>query len=152
MTRAVIPVTFGLLGFAWYAMSGGAAFQPGDTRVSVWADAHKAMPVRDTVTRSHINTPFLADIDEELAKIALVTSQRPAPQPAVVEQVEYLRVSGLRVNLRKKPNTKSAVLTQLTQGQEVEVLASNDTGWVRLRSLDGDRIGWMSKDFLTQEN
>jgi hypothetical protein len=152
MTRAVIPVTFGLLGFAWYAMSGGAEFQPGDTHVSVWAEAHKAMPVRDTVTRSQVSTPFLADIDEELAKIALVTSQRPAPQPAVVEQVEYLRVNGSRVNLRKNPNTKSAVLTQLTQGQEVEVLASNETGWVRLRSLDGDRIGWMSKDFLTSSN
>lgn len=66
--------------------------------------------------------------------------------------IDYRRVSGQRVNLRGGPSTGHAVVTQLLQGEEVEVLDDAGDGWVQLRALDGNDIGWMSDKFLTRVN
>ncbi|MBY6122667.1 SH3 domain-containing protein [Mameliella alba] len=71
--------------------------------------------------------------------------------PVVAPDARDLRiVTGTRVNLRGGPATSYDVITQLFEGDEVEVLDDTGDGWVRLRVLTGqdEAIGWMSDDFL----
>ena len=61
---------------------------------------------------------------------------------------DFRVVSGTRVNLRGGPSTDFEVRTQLFEGDEVEVLDDTGDGWVQLRVLGTEEIGWMSEDFL----
>ncbi len=56
-------------------------------------------------------------------------------------------VDASRVNMRSGPGTGYAVLTRLGKGDSVEVLSDTGDGWLKLRVVDTDRIGWMA-DFL----
>ncbi|MHA7877232.1 SH3 domain-containing protein [Roseivivax sp.] len=58
------------------------------------------------------------------------------------------RVDGSRVNLRQGPGTRHSVLTQLSEGQEVEVLRQ-EGGWLKLRVVETSRIGWMADYLVT---
>ena len=69
-----------------------------------------------------------------------------ASQPVV--DVDYRTVTGNRVNLRAGPSTSYDVVTKLRRSDDVEVLQDPGTGWVKLRSFEGNDIGWMSADFL----
>lgn len=61
-------------------------------------------------------------------------------------------VTGTKVNLRDGPSTAFDVLTQLFEGDEVEILDDTGDGWVKLQVLNTDVIGWMSDDFLGPAN
>lgn len=58
-------------------------------------------------------------------------------------------VTGTRVNVRGGPGTSYGVVSQLEQGDEVEVLDDSGTGWVRMRPADGGTVGWMADFLLT---
>ena len=91
---------------------------------------------------------------------AALTDAGPAEGPAATQaariaaasSIDYRAVSGNRVNLRAGPGTDFAVVTTLVRGDEVEVLSDPGAGWVRLRALGGNQIGWMSQNFLTAAN
>lgn len=68
------------------------------------------------------------------------------PQP----QADLREVAGSRVNMRSGPGTGYDVLTSLTQGTEVEVIESDGAGWVKLRAVDEDIVGWMAEYLLTE--
>ncbi len=74
-----------------------------------------------------------------------------APAPAAGPEADMRVVSGTRVNLRGGPATSYDVVTQLLEGDEVEVLDDTGDGWVRLRTIEGNEVGWMSDDFLEAE-
>ena len=74
-----------------------------------------------------------------------------APEFVVVD-TDLRIVTGTRVNVRGGPATSYTVVTQLFQGDEVEVLDDTGDGWVKLRSMSGDVEGWMSDDFLQATN
>lgn len=57
-------------------------------------------------------------------------------------------VAGTRVNMRLGPGTGHSVVTQLSQGTEVEVLRA-EGGWLKLRVVDSKRIGWMADYLVT---
>lgn len=81
--------------------------------------------------------------------LPLGTSLNGAAAPVVPQTAADLRVvSGTRVNLRGGPSTTYDVVTQLLKGAEVEVLDDTGDGWVRLRTIPGNEVGWMSADFL----
>lgn len=185
-------VTFGVLGWVWYELSGGDDFVPGQNGVqilaSVQADraAERAEP---EVTRASMQASDLASvasvadavvtrakavrmrptdasidpvIPADAAKFAslLDASERNTDVVTVAAEVlqqtpegsDYRKVSGSRVNLREGPSTAYPVVTQLLRGEEVEVLDDSGDGWVRLRALDGDNVGWMSDSFLVAAN
>ena len=227
MTR-VILITFAVLGWAWYEMSGGSAFVPGEHGIQMMAEAKprsaqpqpevrvasaapaQSVPVQ-TGTAQHVRsdelvtrdlgtdlaalgapamqitpakaeapTPISANITDALAAAlsadqvievepeklaALDTGDTTAP--AVITDamlvtapepvgdftaVDYRTVTGSRVNLRGGPSTGFDVVTQLLQGEEVEILDDTGDGWVKLRALDGNDIGWMADSFLTASN
>lgn len=70
----------------------------------------------------------------------------------LLSDAEYRVVTGSRVNMRRGPSTGHDVVGKLIKGAEVEVLDVNETGWVKLRTLDGSKIGWMSDKFLAASN
>ena len=204
--------TFLVLGWAWWELSGGSNFVPGEHGVTVLAQAPVTRPApsvaRGETSVSLTSVPQQADRNPVprapvIAAPAPVTPQpvapvKPtqpaplpvsagqpaaipaatapatdieaaiakalgtpiAPEPAKVAEVQadpvqlaaapqFMAVTGSRVNLRDGPGTSFGIVTQLVRGDEVEVLESDGTGWMRLRSLNGSRIGWMSDDFLT---
>lgn len=186
MTR-VFVLSFGFLAFAWYELSGGADFEPGDRGVEMLASYTPSQtPVReheDTVvaradTGESLNALTTETVAPRVASVLPVaaavspaklqqvvyddpeTMEQPAPaqkpviQPVVASasSIDYREVTGSRVNLRGGPGTSYDVVTQLLQGEEVEVMDETGDGWVKLRALDGNNVGWMSADFLTASN
>lgn len=207
MTR-VILLTFGFMCWAWYEMSGGAAYMPGPNGVSIIAKAEAPVveeapfPVIEqvAVTRSDMSAEPLTRVtaprivvkpaprivsvsDDKLQDVAgLVVamdaadapdmvqlgglsgdlsnfgrpvgagSDKPAIVETVADAVDYRTVSGSRVNLRAGPGTDYGVVTKLVRGNEVEILQDGGDGWVKLRALDGNNIGWMSDSFLVAAN
>ncbi|MDJ0823460.1 MAG: SH3 domain-containing protein [Paracoccaceae bacterium] len=87
-----------------------------------------------------------------LTGIELMNNVTPEPVAVVVPEVDYRAVTGNRVNVRNGPGTDFSVVTQLRRGDEVEVLSDDGLGWVKLRSLEGNRVGWMSGSFLQSLN
>jgi uncharacterized protein YgiM (DUF1202 family) len=56
-------------------------------------------------------------------------------------------VDANRVNMRSGPGTSYSVVTRLGKGDAVEVLQDTGDGWLKLRVIETDSIGWMA-DFL----
>jgi hypothetical protein len=216
MLRVMI-ITFGVLGWSWYELSGGSEFQAGDRGVQLLASVKSAEPepgaeaapvVLAEVTRGDLAASDLtaitpmrvtADLPAPARRVAarsaepvlpadprkfaaLLDQRRPLPagvhlasavtgeeraemvassnatsaEPETAKpdapEADLRVVTGSRVNLRGGPSTGHAVLTQLLQGEHVEVLEDDGIGWVRLRALDDDSTGWMSADYLVASN
>ncbi|PIE12626.1 MAG: hypothetical protein CSA70_08970 [Rhodobacterales bacterium] len=62
---------------------------------------------------------------------------------------DFRKVIKGRVNLRQGPGTTYNVVSKLTQGTEVVILHNDGGGWVKLRTLDEGRVGWMADYLLT---
>ncbi|SMX46685.1 SH3 domain-containing protein [Maliponia aquimaris] len=248
----LMGVTFAALGWAWYAMSGGSEFEPGEHGVTILAEVKPAAPVvaprpagltiqprelapvveveprvsslqtRDPLPSKSVRVPErvveapapaapapeplvetpdpetlrdqLGD-DFTLAITQAIQDSDVTPPPAesfdigepvdpaaetpfiaglgaaqplgtplaegtpvlaqpdlLSAEPEFRTVTGTRVNLRDGPATSFDVVTQLFEGDEVEVLEDSGDGWVRLRTLNGEQVGWMSDDFLERRN
>ncbi|MGB1234331.1 MAG: SH3 domain-containing protein [Planktomarina sp.] len=80
-----------------------------------------------------------------------VISVEPAANVPTTEisNPDIRQVSANRVNMRNGPSTSFDVLDQLGRGDRVEVLTSNDDGWVRLRVEATGQVGWMAERLLT---
>lgn len=85
---------------------------------------------------------------EETPEIAPVRVAAPAA-PATDLRTVY--VTGTRVNLRAGPSTDNAVVDQLVQGTEAEVLGEAADGWLHIRAVASGIEGYMSGDFLSEE-
>ncbi|GGG71638.1 hypothetical protein GCM10011415_19420 [Salipiger pallidus] len=170
-------LSFGVLAFGWYELSGGADFKPGTNGIPVAALFDMPAPpaskprvvavaaassetveaeisgntVADTpvpkldLTLASANPDAVADAQPafvQLASLNVVNDISPEPQADLRE------VSGNVVNMRNGPGTRFSVLDQLRRGDDVEVVADPGEGWVKLRVMESNRIGWMSDDFL----
>ncbi|CUH78952.1 SH3 domain-containing protein [Tropicibacter naphthalenivorans] len=184
MTR-VILLTFGFMSWAWYELSGGADFVPGNNGVqliAVYEPTETPEPVQENVqpqvARANMGSELTTfegfarqqrvyefDNAQPIKTVLAPVAARAIPAEAVIEQVavrdqgkpgvtvassiDYREVTGSRVNLRGGPGTSYNVVTQLLRGEEVEIMDETGDGWVKLRALDGNDIGWMSDSFLT---
>ena len=73
-------------------------------------------------------------------------------KPVSQESLRDLRrIIGTSVNMRTGPGTRYGVLTRVTRNTEVEVLEIFDNGWMRLRVLDTQRIGWVSGTLVSAD-
>ena len=55
-------------------------------------------------------------------------------------------VLGNRINVRAKPNTQATIMTQVSKGDKLEVVAVKD-GWCHIKPLEGT-YGWVSEEFI----
>jgi hypothetical protein len=58
-------------------------------------------------------------------------------------------VKGTEVNVRSGPGTTHSVVSRLIGGTEVQVLNDPGEGWVKMRHLESETVGWMSASLLT---
>lgn len=78
------------------------------------------------------------------------TVQLPDPtEDTLSEPPELSRVSGASVNLRTGPGIGFGRITSLKRGTEVIVLRDPGNGWIKLRVVETDRIGWMADTMVT---
>lgn len=68
----------------------------------------------------------------------------PEPEPADIREV-----AGSRVNVRLGPGTGYGIVTRLPRGTSVEVIENDGAGWVKLRTVEDELIGWMAEYLLT---
>lgn len=64
-------------------------------------------------------------------------------------QGDIRTVNGNRVNIRRGPGTSFGIVGKLGAGDAVKVIESNGAGWVRLRSVNGNEMGWMAEFLLS---
>lgn len=198
MTRYIL-ITFALLGFAGYEMSGGADFKPRPRPVVEVAEAPAppvtlnvpttaatlvatqaikprtaAEPAREPLpqVRARLSDGiqiFRASNDAQvrMASLQEIASSAsfdapaqdsaaapvaPAPvqaeaevRPALDANADLRSISATRVNLRSGPGIDTEILARLQRGQQVQVLDSDGSGWLRLRTLPGDQVGWIAE-------
>lgn len=173
--KSFILLTFAFLGWGWYEMSGGAEF--GATQPLAAADPYEATRLPEvaraetiadtlpTVTRPAPQAEVVlasgggaSGLGLTLASAARMPLARPsesilakaaAPRPAPTAAPDLWRVTGNVVNMRNGPGTDYNVVDKLRRDTKVEVLSESDSGWVKLRTVADNRIGWMSKRFVT---
>ena len=62
------------------------------------------------------------------------------------------RVTGNVVNMRGGPGTQYDRTGKLRKDDEVIVLQEPGNGWIKLRSVDTGRVGWMADWLVTAAN
>lgn len=175
-------VAFALMAVAFYEMSGGADFEPGNTSLVVFAEPKPVMPPRDvqTASVSRANATGLSDIAPARAVIdptpdasdvggTLVANAPTADPVAPVQEPEIVAVAsdapletetlpdlrfvdGDRVNMRGGPGTDYAVIGRLVRNDMVEVLQDDGNGWLHLRATASGDEGWMAARLVTAAN
>jgi hypothetical protein len=143
MVRFMI-LTFAVLGWGFYELSGGSAFAPPDpipVPRLVAPDAAQAQPGPVVVASYAPARPVMA-------VPAFAPQPGPEPLAAVVAEApaDTRKVVGSRVNMRSGPGTGHPVLTVLARGEAAEVLETEGR-WARIRS--GAAEGWMALSMLS---
>lgn len=71
-----------------------------------------------------------------------------APVAENIPPADLRQVTGSRVNMRQGPGTTYPVIGTLFYDDQVEVVQSLGNGWVQLRRVSDNRIGWMAERFV----
>lgn len=87
----------------------------------------------------------------------IVEPEQPvAPKTAIrlpaTQAADLREVAATRVNMRAGPGTAHDILARLGRGQNVEVLENNGSGWLRLRTLPDDQVGWIAERLISRAN
>jgi uncharacterized protein YgiM (DUF1202 family) len=130
-----ILVTLIFLGWAFFELSGGREFDPEAAVAARMAERQES--------------------DAALSARIAAAPQDPAPETdtetdanVLVQDLRLVRPS--RANMREGPGTNNPVLATLDRGTEVEVLGDPSGGWVQLRVIETNLIGWMAQSLLIQ--
>lgn len=154
-----MTLSFALLGWTFYEMSGGADFAPPDPvappRVTHAEPVRQAEGVERLLGGARAAEAPAEVVPASFAGPVVVAGPadfRPlTPEPAVAAAAapppERRAVTGSRVNLRAGPGTEHAVLDVLARGETPEVLEA-EGGWARVRA--GASEGWMALSLLSE--
>ncbi|MEX0351367.1 MAG: SH3 domain-containing protein [Paracoccaceae bacterium] len=100
------------------------------------------------------DTITLASLEDGLLSAQTVTDAQEPEQPLAATLPEPERdireIIGTRVNMRDGPGTIYPVISRLNIGHQVEVLDSSGTGWLRLRVLPEQQIGWIAASLVSK--
>ncbi|WP_239059829.1 SH3 domain-containing protein [Ruegeria sp. PrR005] len=75
-----------------------------------------------------------------------------APEAFTPPAPDLREVTAARVNMRDGPGTIYPVIARLTIGHKVEVLDDTGTGWLRLRVLPEQQIGWIAASLVSKKS
>ena len=97
-------------------------------------------------------TLTLASLEQGVSALEQVVTDAELPTfelPTPAEAPKDIReISGTRVNLRDGPGTIYPIIGKAALGQQVEVLSDSGTGWLRLRVLPAQQVGWISASLV----
>ncbi len=96
-----------------------------------------------------VNAPDIGEGTLEVRAIEMPEPQQAAA-PAIKLGHDVRKVNADYVNMRAGPGTQHDVLTQLREGDRVEVLEDSGNGWVQLRETGTGREGWVADFLLTR--
>ncbi len=144
-----IVLSFLMLGFGFYEMSGGADFVPEtrpDDQITIVTAAAVPFDTPQVTRAAAMELPNFTNTPEVEVTAASLTNI-PVVQDAVVADLR--EVAGKRVNMRSGPSTDYDVLDTLTFGTQAEVIEVTADGWARVRVTDTNQIGWMAERLLS---
>ena len=165
-----IFVTFAVLGWTFYEMSGGADFEP-EQRAETVAEPVEEVVIAEapvdavdqeaeeiTVTRASatdlVVVPGATEAEPDPLVAAAVSAATTAPEVVAEPEPQIItdlrEVAGEWVNMRSGPSTNYAVLDTLPLGTQAEVIELSQNGWARIRIIETDQIGWMAERLLTR--
>lgn len=103
------------------------------------------------------NTAGIAVASLEGGPTQFVTVSQPVvaqeePEEFVEPAKDMRKITGSRVNMRGGPGTIYPVISRLLSGNEVEVLSDSGTGWLRLRSSEGQKVGWVAASLVSKKS
>jgi uncharacterized protein YgiM (DUF1202 family) len=160
--KRYVWLTFALMGWVYYEMSGGADFVPIERQVAaVELEAPEIVARADTTTLMSVSSSNTVaepeSSDEAVLRAVALAVALDTVEPnvtAVVETVVELEldirdVSGSRVNLRMGPGTGFKVITTLDGGTKIEVLDVDGDGWANVSTVDRGIEGWMAERLLS---
>ena len=106
------------------------------------------------ISTTGISVASLADGNAHLVSLSQPASPSEPAEPIANEQPkpDMREVTGTRVNMRNGPGTTYPVIERLTLGNDVEVLDDSGTGWLRLRSIKGQNIGWIAASLISKKS
>lgn len=105
----------------------------------------------EVVGRALWDVPALGSDSLDLGSLqASLVSLDLAEAPVnVTDSIDDVReVAGNRVNLRNGPGTQYGVLSKLTRGEKVAILQEPGNGWLKLRVVETNRIGWLAASLV----
>ncbi len=137
------PVTRSLTSLASLAIAEGDRFEI--TLASASNAASVSAGQEPTPQPKLVSVPTIA-VDP--TKISAITE--PAALEVTPENTADVRkVIGQVVNMRSGPGTRYNRIGKLRKGAEVTVLRTHGNNWVKLRSHDTGKVGWMSVRLLS---
>jgi len=168
-------VTFLLLGWGFFELSGGADFVPPEPQpkplnalLEEVAQEEKAIVARadrapaseeilgqgqDRDARPAVTLASFGNDGTSLATVLGEAEKVLEPEVEEVAAITDIRVvTGSRVNMRNGPGTSYQVLSQLVRGDEAEVLQDPGNGWLKIRVNDTGRVGWMAERLMRPTN
>ena len=72
----------------------------------------------------------------------------PVVAATVPSDENLYAVSVNRAKMRNGPSTRNGVIAKLERGTAVQLLPSSSGSWVKLRVVETNRVGWISKKLL----
>lgn len=94
----------------------------------------------------------LASLEDGLAGLQQTSTEVQddvTPESQIIEPEKDIReIAGTRVNMRDGPGTIYPIIAKGVIGQRVEVLGESGTGWLRLRLLPEQRVGWIASSLV----
>ena len=174
MSRFIF-LSFAFLGWAFYEVSGGPDFQPrlSAALAAVEEPRTYATPLTQNSPPSVADESNSAPSETGLIVTRMIVADETVPGrgvttysmtnntlphgrkltfslPAVGESSPQIRrVLGSNVNMRTGPGTQFVVVDNLPLDSRVKLLDGSIRGWVKLRSLDSGRVGWIQRRFIS---
>lgn len=104
-----------------------------------------------------LGTTFtLASLEQGASSFQLAPTEEPVTEPQAAElsepEPDIREILGTRVNMRDGPGTIYPVVARLNIGHKVEVLSESGTGWLRLRVLPEQQMGWIAASLVSKKS
>jgi hypothetical protein len=171
-----IVLSFAFLAWAFYEVSGGQDFQPRmSAAIAATEDTQqrhlkaqsqslaKISSTRQTVdsqkeTNLIVTRMIVADeisVGRGITSYSMTDAAIPNGRKLVFSlstpdtSPQIRRIRANNVNMRTGPGTQFVVLDTLPADSRVKLLDDSVRGWVKLRSLDSGRVGWIQKRFIS---
>ncbi|MEC3861492.1 SH3 domain-containing protein [Mesobacterium sp. TK19101] len=110
-------------------------------------------PVSADTAAAPASQPVVADAVPVVVPEPVVAIAEPEPVTAPAPlYLDFREITGNRVNMRNGPGTNYAVLARLSRGDEVVVLDDSGDGWLKLRVVGDNRVGWIADFLVTASN